>query len=260
MAGPVGSKHASQDDLSAYAVDANLVASDIAQHIAACPDCSAEVESYQLLEASLYRFECPDLEELEAYIQGRLTPQQMATVESHRLECPLCEHDLAVIRAVRPVVAAPSYGPVTDRGEAGESMWERIQGSVRRVVAQLLPAPPELGLAVRSKYEPGNTGDERTAEIYTAGTIEVALRWRQGPEGTTLSGQIAGVEDAIAARLVKSGIVGAHEAPEQVETPAPLETPIPAGGFFTIGPVLPGSYTLEVLMGDELIEITNLQL
>jgi hypothetical protein len=76
----------------------------------------------------------------------------------------------------------------------------------------------------------------------------------------TLSGQIAGAEDAIAARLVKSGIADTHQAPERVGTPAPLETPISASGFFTIGPVLPGSYTLEVLVGDELIEITNLQL
>jgi len=264
MAGSEGSQHASQDDLAAYVVDATLIAPDIAQHIAACPDCSAEVESYQLFEARLYRVECPDMEELEAYILGSLTPERMDIVERHRLECPRCERDLAVIRAVRPAVAAPASAPAsapkTQTGEAGESVWERVQGSVRRIVASLLPAPPSMGLAVRSHGEEGATSDERTPHIFTAGDIEVAVRWRRGPDGVTLSGQITGAEDAIAARLVKGGPEGASEAPVGASAGSPLETPIPPGGFFTLGPTPPGSYQLEVLAGDELIVIGDLQL
>jgi hypothetical protein len=106
-----------------------------------------------------------------------------------------------------------------------------------------------MGLAVKSQDEEGATSDDHTAHIYTAGAIEVAVRWRHGPEGVTLSGQITGAEDAIAARLVKGDLEG-----------APLETPIPPGGFFTLGPTPPGSYQLEVLAGDELIVIGDLQL
>jgi hypothetical protein len=143
-------------------------------------------------------------------------------------------------------------------------VWARLQGAVRRIVADLLPAPPGAGLAVKSRGEPGRTGDEagheRAAEIYTAGAIEVAVRQRRGPEGTMLSGQITGTEDAIAARLVKGRAADAHQGPLGAAAPAPLETAIPPGGFFTLGPVPAGSYTLEVLAGDELIVIADLQL
>jgi hypothetical protein len=265
MARPEGSTHASQDDLAAYAVDTTLIEADMAQHIATCPYCRAEVERYHDLEARLYRVECPDMEDLEAYALGTLSAARMATIERHRLDCPRCEGDLAVLRDVRAPIAGQIFAPPTPAaGAADVSVWERLQGSMRRIVAELLPAPPGVGLAVKSRGDLGiwgdKAGDERATEIYTAGAIEVALRRRRGPEGTILSGQITGAEDAIAARLVAAGTVDAHQGPLGAAASVPLETAIPPGGFFTLGPALAGSYTLEVLAGDELIVIADLQL
>jgi hypothetical protein len=162
------------------------------------------------------------------------------------------------------MTASAAAAPSRDGAAGAAAVWERVQGSVRRLVADLLPAPPGAGLALKSGGEPDRTGAEagaeRAAEIYTAGTIEVAVRRRRGPEGTTLSGQITGAEDAIAARLLKGGTADAPEGPSGAAAPAPLETAIPAGGFFTLGPVPAGSYTLEVLAGDELIVIADLLL
>lgn len=260
MTSSAGQDHATQDDLAAYAVSAELVDAAVAQHIAGCAQCGDVVHSYHLLEARLYRSECPDLTEMEAYAGGMLAGERQNAVERHTRDCPRCQSDLAVLRAVLPVAsaAAPALhiaSPAEAPGEpspapAAPSAWE----TVRRILATLLvpPATPAPAFALRGEVE-----------TYRAEDIEVTLRHDVDRGKFSLFGKIASTREeaggqktavppaVISVRLLK---LAAPDAPPTLVAEVPYDQGFEFTGLF------PGHYQLEVLLSDRLIVIASLVL
>jgi hypothetical protein len=56
----------------------------------------------QLALASLTEEECPDADQLAAYILGDLAGTEQLIVAAHVRECPLCQHDIVVCRPPEP--------------------------------------------------------------------------------------------------------------------------------------------------------------
>jgi len=52
----------------------------------------------QLALASLNEAECPDADQLAAYIVGSLSGTEQLVVAAHVRDCPLCRHDIALCR------------------------------------------------------------------------------------------------------------------------------------------------------------------
>jgi hypothetical protein len=56
----------------------------------------------QLAFASLTEAECPDTDQLAAYMLGNLTGTEQLIIAAHIRECPLCQHDVAICRPPEP--------------------------------------------------------------------------------------------------------------------------------------------------------------
>jgi hypothetical protein len=56
----------------------------------------------QLAFASLTEAECPDADQLAAYIVGSLSGTEQLIVAAHVRDCPLCQHDIALCRPPEP--------------------------------------------------------------------------------------------------------------------------------------------------------------
>lgn len=254
MTSSPGQDHATEDDLAAYAVSEGLVDAAVAEHIDGCAQCGDVVQRYHLLEAHLYRIECPDLLEMEAYAGGTLASERQREVERHTRDCPRCQSDLEVLRAVLPAASVPAPAPTpasTAETPAAPGAWETL----RRVLAVLLvpPASPAPAFAFRGEVE-----------TYRAEDIEMTLG-RDADRGKfSLYGKIlsppasageratAAPPAAISARLLKLAAPG--EAPTLV-----AEVPIQQQYFEFTG-VFPGHYQIEVLLPDRLIVIASLVL
>jgi hypothetical protein len=256
---PNAKHHASEDDLAAYAVHESLVRPDAAAHIASCPQCLREVAEYRLVEERLYRAECPDLDDLEAFTLGSLAGERLANVERHTLDCPRCMHELAALNSML-LPHAQLISSAETSEPAAETLGSRVREQVRRIVAQLLGPEAAPGLALRSAAG-DEAADERAVDMYQAEDVELALRRTHGPLGITLSGQLVGGDGAISARLLPAGSPESAVPDEMRDIPTPLaEVPVSPGGYFELGPIPPGSYQLELLVGDHLIVISGLQL
>ncbi len=255
---PTTGDHASEDELVTYAVQPDRVPPDVAQHIVGCRRCQAVIDQYHLLDAALFRSECPDMDMLQAYALETLAADDRAIVAEHTRDCPLCQQDLATIRAVvlggrgeevQPVVTASASASV-------HPTWEELRERARRIIAQLVPSEPSLGFALKSGDDASD--GSQAVSFYAAAEEgpEVALRRSHVSQGTMLLGRVIGAEHAISARLVPD-----MQTTELSATPLPAaEASITEGGLFELGPVDAGNYTLELLLGDQLIIIAALDL
>jgi hypothetical protein len=248
------SEHAGDEDLAAYGMDRALVAPEVARHIESCPECRGDAERYARLagaiERELYRADCYSPDALTAYVFGELPGKHWRAVEAHLAECRHCRDDVAVTREVFP--AAPRL-----------TLWD----VARRVVAALVAPGPVLNPAFVQKGGPGEHAPLQTFASREEG-IEVRLERFEGAPGehyvtgrVTVTG--AEAEAPISARLLRVPAEG-EAAGAQVAAEALVEEEDgvegEAEGKFDLGPVPPGSYRLEVLLPDRLIEIASLTL
>jgi hypothetical protein len=90
----------SDDQLEAF-IDGSHTP-DVQRHLAGCPFCSSrlhEIRGFELtLRRSLYRWTCPELEELTNYEFGLLLPEQVAALVAHLEECAPCREELEGLR------------------------------------------------------------------------------------------------------------------------------------------------------------------
>jgi len=71
------------------------------------------------LGVSVVLLTCRQVERLlDAFIDGELSPSQMAEVHAHLLQCPSCQHQVEMIRTVGSVVEKDKSEPVLDSGFA----------------------------------------------------------------------------------------------------------------------------------------------
>jgi hypothetical protein len=246
-------QHATADELAAYAVGGDLVEAAIASHIATCAQCGEEANAIHLLEARLYRIECPDLPELESYVAGQVPLTRRVEMERHLRTCGRCESDLATLRRVITVAAAaPAVEHASTDPLPAATLGEQAREALRRVLAALVPSPPTAALGLR--------GAEAT---YRADTFDLKLGSERQGITFNLSGKIidrpvgeaGGAEEpphAISARLLKSS--DPDTAPTLVS-----EVPISRRYFEFLG-VYSGRYQIEILLPDRLVVIASIVL
>ncbi|MHB9037296.1 MAG: anti-sigma factor family protein [Armatimonadota bacterium] len=145
---------------------------EVDEHVSACNECKAalnDIASFRQagisLGASLLSLEdCPEYDDISAYVDGTLAPDRMALMQSHVNSCELCFSDMERIREMRSHSAlrekiAVSPAQNRQRAPQGFGLWKRVFVGVAgvAVVATLavaigsFVAAPEKPTIVASK-------------------------------------------------------------------------------------------------------------
>ena len=238
MSQPVNSNHASEETLIAYTLGSETIEEAILQHIRQCKTCMSEViwvrSLHQALKKKLSRFDCPSVDRLTAYALGELPPRARAEVWNHVRNCSRCTGEVQVTQQAHAVLPSPN-------------LWQ----TVRRVVASLVLTPQ---YSVRDIEDDGMP--PQMFQSFVAGDIEVDLgRYEEERGKFLLTGRIHQKQVAtstssptpLAVRLLR---INGDQPPELID-----ETPPEPDDFFELAPVPPGTYQLEVLFSDRLVEI-----
>ena len=170
----------SDEDLFAVVND---IASDIVlAHLNICQHCAYKLSVARIfvkrLSSYVYRFGCPDVENLAAYVAKTLDRNSTADIERHILDCVRCSDELLVLYEANKVSVAssPTIASTID------GVVVRLGQSVRRKLAALAPTTP--GLVLR--------GTEQAHRFTaTAGATQVLIETQQRTAKWILSGQIA---------------------------------------------------------------------
>ncbi|HEY8292343.1 MAG TPA: zf-HC2 domain-containing protein [Thermomicrobiales bacterium] len=224
------------EDLIAFAD--GEASEQIAEQIGADSTLRAAAEAYartqRQLQDRLYRFDCPPSLVLGEYDLGLLDPLERRRIAAHVVECPHCTAELRMLRDF--LAMADDVPPV--------GAMERL----RRRIATVLPPPPRT-----SPYASLRGADDATARTYQAGDVTitldlgapvrrgrtslVGLLWRNGDDPERIA-------DSVVALMDEAGTT--------------QTTAIDEVGNFTFDEIIPGTYQLEVTLGDDTIIIEGL--
>jgi hypothetical protein len=189
------------------------------------------------------RAHCPEIEQIQGYVLGTAQRSERASIEAH---LGTCLHCAAEVAASREFLVEPSARPVVAPAAAMRGML----GTLRRVVATLLPAEPvaHAALAVRDVEGEGLA----RPQIFAAEGVEVSLRSeRQGASFTlygTLSTDGSDELSAPIAALLRA-LTDDGAAAELV-----AEVPVEFDAFEFAG-IDAGAYAAQNLFPDRLIEL-----
>lgn len=208
----------------------------VGEAIESDPTLRAAADAYRRtqhhLQRYLYRFDCPSPRALGEYDLGLLAPAERTRIAAHVVACPHCTAELRMLRDFM-AVEDPPVGAT---------------GRLRRLVATLLPPPP-----LASPYASLRGADDATARTYQAGdvtiTFDIGMPVRRGR--TSLTGLIwreSGDPETMTGSSVV--LMGGDRATETTE--------IDDVGNFTFDDIIPGTYHLEVTLGDDLITIEGI--
>lgn len=232
-----------QDELIAYA-DGEATAA-VAAHIEATPALRAAAARYgrdsTRLARALYRHDCPPAHDLGEYALGLLAVAPSQQIMAHLARCPRCA---AEARALGDFVTAePVMG---SEGVSAPVPLREARTALRRIVAALVP-PPSGALASGLR----GAGDAVT-RTYRAGeftlTLDAGVSERGGATLTGLVWSEAGDADTL------TGGVAVLTAPDGAATP----TVVDDWGNFTFNALAPGTYRLEVTLGDDCIVVEGI--
>lgn len=249
MSQSVDPNHANEEDLTAFALRPEMVEKSISHHIAQCETCTSAVNDIVSLQRglkkNLSRFDCPSTERLVDYLYQRLPFGERLEVWEHARSCLRCTEEIWVTGQASEMLA-PS------------SPWQ----TASRVVASRVLTSPQG--AVGLEYSLRDIEDEgapyQIFQSFVAGDIEVNLgHYQVEPGKLLLTGRISQKQTTasshftpLAVRLLR---VEEDQPPELID-----ETPLEPDSFFELAPVPPGTYQLEVLLSDRLVEIGELKL
>ena len=225
------------EDLIAFADDeapgpiGEAIRADLALRAAA----DSYAQDQRRLQERLYRFDCPSPQLLGEYDLGLLAPAERTRVAAHVVACPRCTAEVRMLRDfMASGDAAPPVGAV---------------GRMRRIVATLLPPPPLV-----SPHASLRGADDATTRTYQAGDVTLTLDmgapvrrgrtslmgliWRDGDDLTTIAGSTVA--------LLRDG--------------ESAQTTIDEVGNFAFDDIAPGTYRLEVTLGDDRITIEGVSI
>jgi len=233
-----------EEALAAYAIDPEE-GNAVAQHIARCPACAAEVADMGTLVSRLHtqlaRYGCPTSDEITAYVAGTLPSADRAAIEQHMQECSRCAEDVAMTQ---------SFFTQEERLLS----WKPAPLIRRLIPAQrdkgaLKGAAPAFGLRGEAK-EMAEFADEDN-------DVTISLRYVADVRGheTILGSIISGkqpeltLDESIPVRLLPFA-----EDADSV-TPEPIAETSAEGGNFELTPVPPGQYHIEADLPDGLVVV-----
>ena len=187
--------------LQAYADGEQLPA--VADHLRRCPACAARVASLSRLEARLtsvlYRFDCPTLDDLRAFVWRALPPARRQPLADHLAVCVPCQEE---VTALGRTLTAPGR-PIGRRvNEQPHSMG--LIGSLRTIWGQLMRPVLVPAAALR--------GLGRRQAFYRAGEVDVALTIETSGGQHLLLGQALGISAGVAGRVFLCDLNGVEVA------------------------------------------------
>lgn len=250
MSQPVDPYHADEENLTTFALRPEAVEESIARHIAQCEICMRAVNDITLLQhalkRNLSRYDCPPAEKLVDYTLHKLPLRERVEVREHARNCRRCSEEIRVTQLVSEVYPPPS-------------LWEAVARVVASRDLDLTQVVGGLGYSLR------DVEDEDALlhkfQSFVAGDIEFNLgRYEDEPGTFLLTGRIQQKQTEpsislpipLAVRLLR---VRADQPPELID-----ETPLEPDNFFELAPVPQGTYQIEVLFSDRLVEIGELKL
>ncbi len=199
-----------KDDLIAAAFDPDDVSAEARQHLAQCSTCAGRATAYRqfasTLTSRLYRWDCPDTQEISDYAAGWLRGKRRRAITLHVRRCPRCAEELEISRQF----LAPAPPPMPSRP---------------RLIARLLPHRP-IGPALAG-LRGGSADNEGWPRQYQVDSISLSLHRAApstGGSGAMLLGLISRAEAppetfaGIEVRLIAAGAPAATPlATEQID-------------------------------------------
>ncbi len=232
-----------EDDLVAAILDPDTLSAETRQHLAQCPTCAERAAPYRQLKTALtsrlYRWDCPDTQEISEYAAGWLYGKRRRALTLHLRRCPRCTEELEISRQFL-VPAPPQTAPRP------------------RLIARLLPSRT-LGPALA-----GLRGDSQDSEgwprQYRVDNISLSLHraaFASGGRGAMLLGLISRAEAPPDSFLNTEVRLIASDNPD---APPVASEQIDDLGNFILSPIPTGRFDLLILLPEGVVAIEGLEL
>jgi anti-sigma factor RsiW len=232
--------HMLDEEALVAVLDPNALNTEARQHLAECPACTERAASYQRVMSTftskLYRWDCPDTQEISDYAAGWLRGKRRRVLTLHLKRCPRCTAELAISQQF----LAPTPLPLVPR---------------QRLFAQLVPhrAAGAASAGLRGGSSEENEGWPRQYQ-----TSDISLSLHRAAQSVGGSGaMLIGLISRAAAPLdiftdVEIRLI-ASDAPD--EPPIAIEQ-IDEDGNFAFSPIPTGRFDLVIVLpeGDLVIE------
>lgn len=204
------------------------------EHIDRCSGCRAQAAEHarmdSLLDAALQHRSCPSTLEIGEYALGTLAPAAVQTLAAHLVECPRC---LEERRGFSAFLVEPEPEPASGGVLVG----------LRRLLATPLRPPADAHAGLRG-------GGDADGLTYTAGDVRLTLSVQRAASGAGRT--IAGLLEPGAEPFEGSPVL--LYAGDQRQRATALDD---LGSFLLEG-APPGSYRLELTLGNRIIVIDPL--
>ena len=232
------------------------VAAFLAANPAVLTQLQQETQRTARLQQSLYRFDCPPPETLQAYSLGDLMGERRRGFEEHVQLCPQCSAEFADLRAfVGDAVgdAAPALitaSLLTTVQQNLQEQVENVMAGLRIMIATLItPSGPALaGVALRSD----RADNAPLMFLYEAESLDInLLAHRQSDGNYQLHGQLFTTTPLHAAAVTLTAVS---------PTLPVIRTSVTNAGSFTVTNLHPDGYQVVVTLSDHAVVIPNLLL
>ncbi len=141
-----------------------------------------EEQFEQLVNAVLYRFNCPPAETLTDYFMSVLQDAEQATLKAHIDTCPLCLEELAALRQYETATAADTAAPLSK--------------TIKEIVATLVPIGSQSGSGLGAIVAAGVRGtSEGPNYTYLADDMRIMINTtlvRNGEPKVNVMGLVMG--------------------------------------------------------------------
>lgn len=213
----------------------------LAQHIAHCHFCTAEVVALQrvtgLFAGALFRASCPEVDELLQYQARLLTGASRQRIERHLAACSLCQDEVQQLAQAAPLTTLTGRAAslVHSLKEAGKEIWEAV----------LLTGMPRSVPALRGINQP--------SVVYQAGAYQlilVKIPPIAGEKVWQIEGQL--VHQAGPASHF-NGRVWLQQGGQSVASDV-----VDDFGYFALEQVASGNYSLSIELGSVVIVLADL--
>lgn len=241
-------RHASPEELAAYTLDPTQLDFVVQEHIATCAVCAPEAEWVLMTVQGLDEYpKCPTVDALVRFALGESAEDEQLQVAAHLRTCGACTNEVELTRRTFP----------------SAEVEEPAFAYIRRIVATINPSTTALALQQRGITDTGNAATTSPPRIYTAENLQITITVESDKAGGSylVSGVIQPVPPVEDAPGVQPVALLYPLADHLSHSEAALisEAPVKSDDYFDIHAVPAGSYRLDMIYGDQLIEVQPIE-